>query len=117
MHQAAGNWEKEEKPVDLKVTHRARNEWGVPARAVTPVSPGAITPDGCTGVLRGPRPERVGQHVHREKWMALIPVGNAQQAAHISGRQEVFSAMLSCLQPQFCHQLRLGKLGLFAKLA
>lgn len=55
LDQAGGNWKKEEKPVDFKITHRARNRWGVGARAATQGLPRATAPDGCPGVLRGPR--------------------------------------------------------------
>ena len=55
LDQAGGNWNKEEKAVDLKITHGARNEWGVGVRAATEVLPRAVTPDSRPGVLRGPR--------------------------------------------------------------
>lgn len=55
LDQAGGKWKKEEKPVDFKITHRARNRWGVGARAATQGPSRAIAPDGCPGVLRGPR--------------------------------------------------------------
>lgn len=82
LDQAGGNWSKEDRPMDLKLTWGARNEWDMGVRAAIQVLPRAITSDGYTE-----GPERVSQHVHKGKWMVLIPMGNAQQAGHISERE------------------------------
>lgn len=55
LDQAGGSWNRREKPVDLKITYRAGNEWRVGERAVRQVLPREIIPDGCTRVFQGPR--------------------------------------------------------------
>lgn len=42
----AGGSQNKEKPVDLKITHRVGNEWGVGAREATQVLPREIILDG-----------------------------------------------------------------------
>lgn len=50
LDQAGGNCNKEEKPVDLKITYGARNKRGVGVSEATQVLPGHILPD-WTGAL------------------------------------------------------------------
>lgn len=74
-----------EKPVDLKITHRARSQWGVGVRAATHV------------LLRDTRDTRAGQTRSSEARegepactqrgpMALVPPGECTARGHYPGR-------------------------------